>query len=83
MATKKKIKLALIGTDLVFLASDPETNRTIGLRALEQGFRAIELAEVFNDREDVPLLVADVNDGDRGFAEFRLIAKKILKARSA
>jgi hypothetical protein len=44
MATKKKIKLALIGTDLVFLASDPETNRMIGLRALEQGFRAIELA---------------------------------------
>jgi aspartate-semialdehyde dehydrogenase len=64
----------LKGTDLVFLASDPETNRTIGLRALEQGFRAIDLGEVFNERQDVPLLVAGVNDDDLDPAQCRLIA---------
>ncbi len=71
MATKKKFKLALIRTDLVFLASDQETNRTIGLRALEQGFRAIELAR-------------DADNVTRGSAVNAVeIAKKILKARPA
>lgn len=64
----------LAGTDLVFLASDPETNKTIGLRALEQGRLAIDLDEVFNDREDIPLLVAGVNDGHIDPAHSRLIA---------
>ena len=54
----------LEGMDLVFLASEPETNRTLGLRALEQGRLAIDLDEVFNEREDIPLVVAGVNDGD-------------------
>jgi len=63
----------LEGTDLVFLAADPETNRTFGLRALELGCLAIDLEGAFNEREDVPLLVAGVNDEDCDLARCRLI----------
>jgi len=63
----------LEGTDLIFLASDIETNWTLGLRALEKGCPAIDLEGVFNDREDVPLLVAGVNDADCDLAKCRLV----------
>ncbi|MCJ7564666.1 MAG: hypothetical protein MUP52_08775 [Candidatus Aminicenantes bacterium] len=64
----------LAGTDLVFLASDQETNRAFGMKAAEQGFLAIDLSETFNDRKDVPLLVAGVNDGDVSAGKNKLIA---------
>ncbi len=64
----------LAGIDLVFLASDQETNRAFGMKAAEQDFLAIDLSETFNDREDVPLLVAGVNDGDISAAKNKLIA---------
>jgi len=55
---------ALASMDLVFLASDRETNLAYGKRALAGEFKAIDLSEAFNDRTDVPLLVAGVNDGE-------------------
>lgn len=58
---------ALAGLDLVFLASDRRTNTEYGECAAAQGYQAVDLAETFNDREDVPLVVAGVNDaGIRG-----------------
>jgi aspartate-semialdehyde dehydrogenase len=52
----------LEGKDLVFLASEGETAETIGRLALEGKFKAIDLSETFNGRDDVPLLVSGVND---------------------
>jgi len=53
---------SLDGKDLVFLATDEKTAKAVGLRAAEGRFRAIDLSEAFNEREDVPLIVAGVND---------------------
>jgi aspartate-semialdehyde dehydrogenase len=53
---------ALTGLDLVFLAADRRTNTEYGECAAAQGYQAIDLGETFNDREDVPLVVAGVND---------------------
>jgi aspartate-semialdehyde dehydrogenase len=53
---------ALEGLDLVFLASDLRTNTECGEAAAAGRFRAIDLAETFNEREGVPLVVAGVND---------------------
>jgi aspartate-semialdehyde dehydrogenase len=53
---------ALEGLDLVFLASDARTNVEYGEGAADRHYRAIDLAETFNAREDVPLVVAGVND---------------------
>jgi aspartate-semialdehyde dehydrogenase len=51
------------GLDLVFLASDCQTNRKFGLLAKNKGFRAIDLEESFTDDPAVPLVVFGVNDG--------------------
>jgi aspartate-semialdehyde dehydrogenase len=53
----------LEGLDLVFLASDRETNLTYGKMAQKKKFRAIDLGDAFAGREDVPAVVAGVNDG--------------------
>jgi aspartate-semialdehyde dehydrogenase len=53
---------ALEGLDLVFLAADAATNEEYGGCAGALGYRALDLAETFNAREDVPLVVAGVND---------------------
>ena len=65
---------ALAGMDLVFLAADKETNRALALRAEELGFRAIDLSETFNDREDIPLVVAGVNDDGLNLGTGRIVA---------
>lgn len=49
--------------DLVFLATDGKTAELIGGLAREGKFKAIDLSESFNEREDVPLIVSGVNDG--------------------
>jgi aspartate-semialdehyde dehydrogenase len=54
---------ALEGVDLVFLAADPATNRTYGDLALKGAFRAIDLAGTSNERPEVAVVVAGVNDG--------------------
>lgn len=50
------------GLDLVFLASDKETNRTFGLLAKEKKFQAIDLGETFTNQKNIPVVVAGVND---------------------
>jgi aspartate-semialdehyde dehydrogenase len=65
---------ALASMDLVFLAADRETSLTYGERALKGEFKAIDLSEAFNDRKDVPLLVAGVNDGAYKPAKTPLVA---------
>jgi aspartate-semialdehyde dehydrogenase len=65
---------ALDGKDLVFLAADRETNRAIGFRALEIGQKAIDLGESFSDRDDVPLVVAGVNDGSIDLEKASLVS---------
>ena len=52
----------LDGLDLVFLASDQRTNRTLGLLAKEKKFQAIDLGETFAGKKDIPVVVAGVND---------------------
>ena len=52
----------LEGLDLVLLAADARTNAEIGEAAAGGGYRALDLAETFNARGDVPLVVAGVND---------------------
>jgi aspartate-semialdehyde dehydrogenase len=63
----------LSGKDLVFLASGPETNRKLGLRAAELGFRAIDLTETFPGH-NVPLVVAGINDRGPDFERALLVA---------
>jgi len=53
---------SLEGKDLVFLAVDGETAADIGRLAEAGRFKAIDLSETFNVREDIPLLVSGVND---------------------
>jgi aspartate-semialdehyde dehydrogenase len=53
---------ALEGLDLVFLAADAKTNTEYGECAAAMHYRAVDLAETFNGRENVPLVVAGVND---------------------
>jgi aspartate-semialdehyde dehydrogenase len=65
---------ALEGLDLVFLASDRETNLKIGRLAGEKNFRAIDLSGAFSGQEEVPLVVAGVNDSILGTRPFSLIA---------
>lgn len=52
----------LEGLDLVFLAADARTNTEYGEGAGNGHYRALDLGETFNHREDVPLVVAGVND---------------------
>lgn len=53
---------ALEGLDLVFLAGDKETSRQFGGLASKKKFRAIDLTEAFSGVEEIPLVVAGVND---------------------
>jgi len=53
---------SLEGLDLVFLAADGKTNSEYGECASALHYRAVDLAETFNTRPDVPLVVAGVND---------------------
>jgi len=53
---------SLEGMDFVFLAADRETSREYGRLAGVLGFQAVDLTEAFNDEEEVPLVVAGVND---------------------
>jgi aspartate-semialdehyde dehydrogenase len=53
---------ALEGTDLVFLAADRETSLLFGRLAAEKGYQAIDLTGAFSDRDEIPLIVAGVND---------------------
>jgi aspartate-semialdehyde dehydrogenase len=65
---------SLEGLDLVFLAADNETNRACGRLAREMNFQAIDLGEAFSGQEDVPLIVAGVNDGIVARERFPVIA---------
>ncbi len=65
---------ALEGLDLVLLAADVRTNAEVGGGAADGGYRALDLAETFNAREDVPLVVAGVNDEALGGSSSPLIA---------
>jgi aspartate-semialdehyde dehydrogenase len=65
---------ALEGLDLVFLASDARTNAAYGEGAAAAHYQAIDLAETFNARDDVPLIVAGVNDGSIRGKKIPLIA---------
>jgi aspartate-semialdehyde dehydrogenase len=67
-------KDSLQGMDLVFLAADKKTNREYGLLARDQNFLAIDLSETFNGEEDIPLVVAGVNDGVLTQKKWALIA---------
>jgi len=65
---------ALAAMDLVFLAADRETSLAYGERALAGEFKALDVSEAFNDRPDVPLLVAGVNDAGYKPAAMPLVA---------
>jgi aspartate-semialdehyde dehydrogenase len=53
---------ALEGLDLVFLASDKETNLNFGRLAAAKNYRALDLSGAFGGQDDVPVIVAGVND---------------------
>ena len=55
-------KDSLVDTDLVFLAADQQTNREYGDLSRSQGFQAIDLSETFNDKKEIPVVVAGIND---------------------
>ncbi len=65
---------ALEGLDLVFLAADRETNRVYGRLAAEKKYQAIDLSGAFSHQDDVPLVVAGVNDSLLTTRRFPLIA---------
>jgi aspartate-semialdehyde dehydrogenase len=62
MVIRALLEDSLDGMDLVFLATDPETARPLRDRAARGKFRAIDLHGSFNADEEIPLLVAGVND---------------------
>jgi aspartate-semialdehyde dehydrogenase len=49
--------------DLIFLAADKKTNREYGFLARDKRIRAIDLGETYSSDEDIPLIVAGINDG--------------------
>jgi aspartate-semialdehyde dehydrogenase len=65
---------ALEGMDLVFLAADKETNRLYGRLAAEKKYQAIDLSEAFSGQDDIPLVVAGVNDSLLNARRLPLIA---------
>ncbi|MBN2408620.1 MAG: hypothetical protein JXE07_02690 [Candidatus Aminicenantes bacterium] len=65
---------ALEGLDLVFLAGDKETSRVYGPLAAARKFQAIDLSEAFSDQEEIPLVVAGVNDSLLSSRRFPLVA---------
>lgn len=54
---------SLQSADLVFLAADKEVNRKVGTLAKKKKFQVIDLSEAFNEQEEIPVVVAGVNDG--------------------
>jgi aspartate-semialdehyde dehydrogenase len=54
---------ALQSADLVFLAADKKVNQEIGTLAKKKKFQAIDLSEAFNTEDEIPVVVAGVNDG--------------------
>lgn len=64
----------LEGVDLIFLASDRVTNRKYGTWAFKRGIAAIDLGGVFDDKDAVPAIVADVNDAEIPAGAPRLVA---------
>jgi len=67
-------RAALEGLDLVLLAADARTNAAYGECAADLHYRAIDLTETFNARDDVPLVVAGVNDASIRGKKIPLIA---------
>lgn len=65
---------SLNGLDLVFLAADRETNRTCGMMAKKKKFQAIDLGETFTNQEEIPVVVAGVNDKAIAKKRFPLIS---------
>lgn len=65
---------ALEGLDLVFLTADAKTNAEYGECAAAMHYQALDLAETFNDRDEVPLVVAGVNDDSIRGKKIPLIA---------
>ncbi len=55
-------KGSLQGADLVFLAAAKNVNQEFGILSQKQKSWAIDLSETFNKREDIPVVVAGVND---------------------
>lgn len=53
---------SLLDSDLVFLATDQETNREFGFLAKTQDFQVIDLNGTFNADEEIPVVVAGIND---------------------
>jgi aspartate-semialdehyde dehydrogenase len=52
---------AIADSDLVVLASDKKTNRTLGNLASKKDFLAIDLSETFNEDKNVPIVVGGIN----------------------
>lgn len=67
-------KDSLRSADLVFLAADKKVNREYGALADRQDFRAIDLSGTFNSDENVPVVVAGVNDELINRKSFALVA---------
>ena len=65
---------ALEGLDLVFLAADRETNLNFGRLAAGNKYQAFDLSGAFSGQDDVPLVVAGVNDSLLVARQFPLIA---------
>lgn len=55
-------KNSLKDVDLVFLAAEEKVNRQYGILAGRQNFQAIDLSGAFSADENVPVVVAGVND---------------------
>jgi len=53
---------SLDGVDLVFLAADRQASLLFGRLAAEKRYQAIDLTGAFSDQDDIPLIVAGVND---------------------
>jgi aspartate-semialdehyde dehydrogenase len=53
---------SLQSADLVFLASDRNASRKVGILAKRKKFQAIDLSETFNTEAKIPVVVAGVND---------------------
>ncbi len=64
----------LEGIDLVFLAADEATNRRCGELALQKKFRAIDLQQTFSAQNEVPVVVAGVNDHLLGEQDYFLVS---------
>ena len=65
---------SLEGLDLVFLAADKETNLNFGRLAAENKYRALDLSGAFSGQDDIPLVVAGVNESLLSTRQFPLVA---------